>query len=63
MKDYKVRCVGYNANEKCFTIGKVYEVKDNTIASDNGFCYSHLHNNPNKSIIDWLKDYYKFEVV
>lgn len=55
---YKVRCVGYNKSEKNFTIGKVYEVKNNTITNDNGFIFRDSGN-----VIEWLKPWYNFEVV
>ena len=63
-KNYKVRCTGYNQNwEHRFTEGKVYEVKDNTITSDCGHTYNMPFFNPDFTIIDWLKPWYKFEVV
>lgn len=58
--NYKVRCTGYAQDrEKYFTIGKVYEVKNNTITSDTGYTYGDYGRN----VIDWLKSWYKFEVV
>ena len=59
---YKVRCVGYNDAERLFTIGKVYEVKNNGITNDLGFTY-HREYDTNTKIIDWLKRWYEFEVV
>ena len=37
---FKVVCVGYKRAERFFTIGKIYEWKDNTITSDKGFTYN-----------------------
>ena len=60
-KNYKVRCTGYNQNyEKYFTIGKVYDVVNNTIKSDGGFVYK-MFNAAN--VINWLSRWYKFERV
>lgn len=65
---YKVRCVGYTQNiEKYFTIGKVYDVVNNTITNDNGFTYNHLKGEqgcPDCDVIDsFLSHWYKFERV
>lgn len=59
---YRVRCTGYNAHEKNFTIGKVYEVKDNCITADDGFVY-HGNNHDNGTIVEWLATWYAFERV
>lgn len=59
---YRVRCTGYNAHEKNFTIGKVYEVKDNCITADDGFVY-HGNNHDNGTIVEWLARWYAFETV
>lgn len=59
---YKVKCVGYKKTEKCFTIGKVYEVKDNCITNDNGYTYKGGCGNE-KDVIKWLSRWYEFEVV
>ena len=56
-----VKCVGCNQSEKAFTIGKVYEVKDNTITSDDGFVYN--RSGRIKDIIKWLGEWYEFEPV
>lgn len=58
--NYDVICTGYNANERHFTIGVVYKVINNTITSDNGFCYGSV---TKTNILDWLKPWYNFEVV
>lgn len=59
--NYKVRCTGYNqGNEKYFTIGKVYDVVNNTIKNDNGFVYESYNG---RNIISWLSRWYKFERV
>lgn len=63
IKNGKVKCVGYIQNERAFTIGNVYDVVDNKITSDRGFTYSHLSMDSKESIVDWLSDFYKFEVV
>lgn len=54
-KNYKVRCVGYNAKERCFTIGKLYDVIGNTIKNDNGHTYRF-----GQDIIKFLSPWYKF---
>ena len=57
-----VKCVGYNQIwEKFFTIGEIYEVKNNSITNDDGFIYRKYVGAQN--IIDWLSDYYAFELV
>ena len=61
IKNGKVKCVGYNASEKGFTIGKVYNVVDNTITNDNGFNYKHLNMDSKQIITEWLKPWYEFE--
>lgn len=38
--NFKVKCVGYNAYERKFTIGKVYEVKNGEITRDDGYTYT-----------------------
>lgn len=56
--NYKVRCTGYNQNsEKYFTVGKVYDVVNNTIKSDSGFVYK-MPDAAN--VINWLSRWYKF---
>lgn len=62
IKNGKVKCVGYNNGERRFTVGKVYDVIDNTITNDNGYkyeCCRHCE----ESIVDWLSCWYKFEAV
>lgn len=54
-----VRCVGYKKNEKNFTIGKVYKVKDGRITCDNGFTYNPL---TCTTAVEWLLPWYTFEV-
>ena len=58
-KNCKVRCVGYKQNhEKYFTVGKVYDVVDGRITSDEGYTYA------KNAWCEWLgKDYYEFELV
>lgn len=55
--DYKVRCVGYNRDERYFTVGKVYDVVNGTITNDNGFTYT------SDGCVEWLGGWYKFERV
>ena len=43
IKNGKIRCVGYNDSEHYFTIGKIYNVIDNTIVDDTDFKYDHLN--------------------
>lgn len=51
------KCVGYNADERYFTLGKVYEARDNGtgLTTDNGFVF---YNN-----VDFLRPWYDFEEV
>lgn len=59
----KVKCTGYKSSERNFTVGKVYEWKDDCMECDNGFIYTYHMvdgDNPDK----WcLSDWYTFEVV
>lgn len=57
-KNYKVRCVGYNRKERYFTIGKVYDVVDGNITSDDGYTYKYLDD-----VIKFLSKWYNFEQV
>lgn len=57
-KNYKVRCVGYKRDERYFTIGKVYDVVDGKITSNDGHIYKNWDD-----VIDFLSDWYKFERV
>lgn len=59
-KNYKVRCVGYNRSERCFTVGKVYEIVNGHITNDNGYEYSPNHEGDAPV---WLSRWYKFERV
>ena len=52
IKNGKVRCVGYNDSERYFTIGKIYNVIDNTIIDDTDFKYDHLN-------MESKKNYYR----
>lgn len=65
-----VRCVGYNAEDGCFgyadnkikfKIGKIYEIKHNTLTSEIGHTYD--LNNTNKNVFDFLSKWYKFEII
>lgn len=60
-KNYKVRCVGYNGIERCFTIGKVYDVVDDTIINDIGYAYGNYRDC--KDVIQFLSKWYKFDRV
>lgn len=58
----KVKCTGYKGTERYFTVGKVYEWKDDYMECDDGFAYTTMvsGNNPDK----WqLSHWYTFEVV
>lgn len=57
-KNYKVRRVGYRARERCFTIGKVYDVVDGKITNDDGYTYRNWDD-----VIKFLSGWYKFEKV
>lgn len=69
--NFKVKCVGYNGMERCFTIGKVYDVVNGVIIRDDGFRYYTWSNpacNPKyensfKGLCNWFRDWYKFELV
>lgn len=60
--NFKVKCVGYNALEKKFTIGKVYEVKNGEITRDDGYTYTgwgKTYHDLNRRLDFW----YTFELV
>lgn len=59
-KNYRVRCVGYNRDERYFTVGKVYDVVNGRIKNDNGFEYTERGG---EDAIEWLSGWYKFERV
>ncbi len=64
--NYKIKCVGYNAGERNFTIGKVYDVVDTVVTCDDGFKYEHYKGQGGITIdkvIDWFKPWYEFEIV
>ena len=63
IKNGKVKCVGYNDSERYFTIGKVYDVVDNTIICDTGYNYNHLSMKSEETITEWLNHWYEFELV
>ena len=63
IKNGKVRCVGYNDSERYFTIGKIYNVIDNTIVDDTDFKYNHFNMESEETITEWLNTWYKFELV
>ena len=63
VKNGKVKCIGYNAAEHGFTIGKVYDVVDNTIVNDRGFKYNHLNMTSEETITEWLNPWHEFELV
>jgi formylmethanofuran dehydrogenase subunit E len=64
-RNCKVRCIGYNAFERYFTIGNIYQVIDNKITCDMGHTYNgnELLYGSNRNIVDWLKPWYRFELV
>lgn len=58
----KVKCTGYKKGERHFTVGKVYEWKDNTLKDDNGFIYTIMVGGDNPD--EWLlSNWYTFEGV
>ena len=63
--NFKVKCVGYNASERNFTIGKVYDVKDGHIFSDGNFDYDawSIKGKTFDSLCKWFNRWYKFELV
>jgi len=62
---FTLKCVGYNAGERCFTIGKTYEFKDGNFYSDRDFNYKHWNesNSTPAGVIEWFSPWYKFELV
>lgn len=56
----KVKCVGYKKHEHYFTLNKVYDVINNNLVADNGFKYHPING---RNTVDWLGEYYDFEVV
>lgn len=56
----KVMCVGYKTSERLFTIGKIYEVEDNTIANDNGTVYGEIGG---MGVMSFLSNWYEFEYI
>lgn len=62
-KNCVVRCVGYRQSERLFVVGRLYNVINNVIVSDViNHRFNHLEN-ANRSIVDWLSDWYIFELV
>lgn len=59
----KVRCVGYNRGERYFSVGRVYDVIDNTIVNDNGYKYDIRNIRGESNVLEYLSDWYQFEVV
>lgn len=55
--NYKVKCVAHKGKESYFTIGKIYDVLNNSITSDDGYTYR----SDTENIIVWLSKYYQFE--
>lgn len=60
MNSFKVRCVGYNRDERYFTKGKVYELADGKITADNGYTYT---KKTNDEVLSYLSSWYNFERV
>lgn len=56
----KVMCVGYKTSERLFTIGKIYDVEDNTITNDNGTVYGKIGG---MSVMSFLSNWYEFEYI
>ena len=69
--DFKVKVVGLGKAEdkqKCFTVGKIYDVKNGTIYTDQGDCYyswacSPYRDDGFEALQDWWRQWYKFELV
>lgn len=63
--NFKVKCVGYNAKERYFTIGKIYDVKDGQIFCDDGGKYKHWSDfgESFENLREWFKQWYEFELV
>lgn len=66
---YFIKCTGYTASERNFTVGKCYEVIGSTVTSDDGFNYTFNRfdtmsmKDRCEAIIGWFKPWYKFELV
>lgn len=67
--NFKVRCTGYNGKEKFFTLGKIYDVCNGIIVSDDGFPYDDWafqtlgRESTFECLVQWMKPYYDFELV
>jgi hypothetical protein len=61
----KVKCAGYwQGRENYFTVGKIYDVIDGAITSDDGFYYDGTQMAGHPNSYEWLAhEYYKFEEV
>jgi hypothetical protein len=61
--NFKVKCVGYvSKTEKYFTVGKVYNVEDGELISDDGFRYD-TWGETFEDLQQWFKKWYKFELI
>lgn len=60
--NFKVKLIGYNRNERTFTLGKIYEVNNGHIVNDNGFDYGGVAYN-SEGVINYLKRWYEFKIV
>lgn len=66
--DFKVKCVAHTSNERNFTIGKVYEVRNGVLTDDDGYEYNSwslsLNGNGDfESLKKWFAKYQTFELV
>lgn len=66
--DFKVKCVRVKQYPEYFTLGKVYEVKDNTVVCDNGkrfdtWSYKRNGNADFEAFRKWWSDWFDFELV
>lgn len=65
--DFRVMCTGYTSNERNFTVGKVYDVKDGIVTCDDGFEYNGRCNRKLRETFDGFKTFFKrwynFELV
>lgn len=69
--DFKVKCVKYNADERNFTIGKVYEIKNGVLYNDRNYpfsswsmgCCDYDKDVDIYALNDWFKEWYVFELV
>lgn len=64
--DFKVKCVRYiQDGGEYFTVGKIYDVADGVLTSDDGYKYTSwaYHGASFEALRDWFSGYWDFELV